>query len=54
MDNRQLDGSDIDDHVATMQRPRALPVTVVHGGHEPSFGRPRLIEICDAYLAHHA
>jgi hypothetical protein len=27
---------------------------VVHGGHEPSFGRDRLVEICDAYLAKRA
>jgi glyoxylase-like metal-dependent hydrolase (beta-lactamase superfamily II) len=27
------------------------PLDVVHGGHEPSFGRGRLIEIVDAYLA---
>jgi glyoxylase-like metal-dependent hydrolase (beta-lactamase superfamily II) len=47
----ELDGSDIDDYVATMRRLRDLPVTVVHGGHESSFGRPRLVEICDAYLA---
>ena len=40
-----------DDYVATMERLRALPVTVVHGGHEPSFGRDRLVEICDAYLS---
>ena len=33
--------------VETMQRLRELPV---HGGHEPSFGRPRLIKIADAYL----
>jgi glyoxylase-like metal-dependent hydrolase (beta-lactamase superfamily II) len=46
----QLDGSSIDDYVATMQRLRELPVTVVHGGHEPSFGRDRLVEICDDYL----
>jgi glyoxylase-like metal-dependent hydrolase (beta-lactamase superfamily II) len=50
----ELDGSDVDDYVATMQRLRALPVSVVHGGHEPSFGRPRLTEICDAYLARYA
>ena len=49
----QLDGSDVDEYVATMERLRALPVTVVHGGHEPSFGRDRLIELCDAYLAAH-
>lgn len=49
----QLDGSDIDAYVATMRRLRDLPVTVVHGGHEPSFGRDRLVEICDTYLALH-
>ena len=47
----ELDGSDIDQYCATMARLRRLPVTVVHGGHEPSFGRQRLVEICDAYLA---
>lgn len=47
----ELDGSDIDSYVTTIERLRGLPVTVVHGGHEPSFGRDRLIEICDAYLA---
>jgi glyoxylase-like metal-dependent hydrolase (beta-lactamase superfamily II) len=49
----ELEGSDIDAYVATMRRVRSLPVTVVHGGHEPSFGRDRLVEICDAYLAAH-
>ncbi len=47
----ELEGSDIDDYVKTMQRLRELRVAVVHGGHEASFGRERLIEICDAYLA---
>lgn len=46
-----LDGSDVDAYVATVRRLRELPVTRVHGGHEGSFGRDRLIEICDAYLA---
>jgi glyoxylase-like metal-dependent hydrolase (beta-lactamase superfamily II) len=49
----QLDGSDIDAYIATMERLRHLPVTVVHGGHEPSFDRQRLIEICDTYLTRH-
>ena len=40
-------------YVATMERLRELPVTVVHGGHETSFGRDRLVEICDAFLARH-
>ena len=47
----ELEGCDIPDYVTTMRRLRELPVTVVHGGHEASFGRRRLIEICDAYLA---
>src|SRR5207253_1848350 len=38
-------------YVATMERLRALPVEVVHGGHEASFGRDRLVKLCDAYLA---
>jgi glyoxylase-like metal-dependent hydrolase (beta-lactamase superfamily II) len=47
----ELDGSDIAHYVTTMRRLRELPVQVVHAGHEPSFGRQRLVEICDAYLA---
>jgi glyoxylase-like metal-dependent hydrolase (beta-lactamase superfamily II) len=50
----ELDGSDIDAYCATMRRLRDLPVNVVHAGHEPSFGRGRLIELCDAYLAERA
>jgi glyoxylase-like metal-dependent hydrolase (beta-lactamase superfamily II) len=46
----ELGTSDIDQYLATMRRLRDLPVEVVHGGHEPSFGRTRLVEICDAYL----
>ncbi len=37
-------------YVATMERLRELPVRVVHGGHEASFGRERLEEICDAFV----
>ena len=48
-----LDGSDIGAYVATMGRLRDLPVRVVHAGHERSFGRERLIELCDTYLARH-
>lgn len=43
--------SDVDDYIATMVRLRSLPARVVHGGHEASFGRERLIELCDAYIA---
>jgi glyoxylase-like metal-dependent hydrolase (beta-lactamase superfamily II) len=47
----ELPGSNIPDYVRTMKRLRQLPVTAVHGGHEGSFGRDRLIEIIDEYLA---
>jgi glyoxylase-like metal-dependent hydrolase (beta-lactamase superfamily II) len=53
-DGPLLDGSrdsDVDAYVRTMERLRELPVEVVHGGHEPSFGRERLVELCDAYIA---
>lgn len=43
--------SNIDDYVGTFERLRALPVRVVHAGHDPSFGRDRLLEITGAYLA---
>lgn len=46
----ELHHSDIADYVRTMRRLRALPVRVVHAGHDPSFGRDRLIELVDAYL----
>lgn len=45
-----LPGCDIPAYIRTMERLRALPVRVVHGGHDPSFGRDRLIEIADAHL----
>lgn len=47
----ELPGSDIPGYVSTMKRLRELPVRVVHAGHDPSFGRERLRELCDAYLA---
>ena len=47
----ELEESNIEDYVKTMERLRDLAVTVVHGGHEASFGRARLVALCDAYLA---
>lgn len=46
-----LPDSDVADYIATMKRLKDLPVDVVHGGHEPSFGRVRMRAIADAYLA---
>ena len=50
----ELDDSDLAAYVATMRRLRDLPVTVVHAGHEASFGRARLVELCDQFLARRA
>ena len=47
----QIPGSDIPQYIETMKRLQELPVEIVHGGHEPSFGRERLIELTGAYLA---
>ncbi|MGH6934259.1 MAG: MBL fold metallo-hydrolase, partial [Dongiaceae bacterium] len=46
----RLSHSNRADYVRTMGRLRGLPARVVHGGHEPSFGRARLIELVDEYL----
>ncbi len=46
----ELPESDIEDYCRTMERLMSLPVTVVHAGHEPSFGRDRLRALCRAYL----
>lgn len=46
----QLEGSNVADYCATMERLIDLPVDIVHGGHDPSFGRDRLQEIARGYL----
>lgn len=46
----ELPESNITDYCATMRRLMTLPVDVVHAGHDPSFGRERLHELCRAYL----
>jgi glyoxylase-like metal-dependent hydrolase (beta-lactamase superfamily II) len=46
----QIPGSDIPAYIHSMERLRDLPVRVVHAGHDPSFGRDRLVELTDAYL----
>jgi glyoxylase-like metal-dependent hydrolase (beta-lactamase superfamily II) len=46
-----LPNSSVRDYIATMKRLRTLPVAVVHGGHEPSFGRERMVTLADAYLS---
>lgn len=46
----ELPDSSIPDYLGTMKRIKQLPVNVVHGGHEPSFGRARMLELVDAYI----
>ena len=47
----ELPESNIDHYCRTMERLIDLPVTVVHPGHDPSFGRTRLRELAGDYLA---
>jgi glyoxylase-like metal-dependent hydrolase (beta-lactamase superfamily II) len=42
--------SDVGDYLATFDRLRSLPVTVVHGGHFPSFGPVRFSQLIDDYV----
>jgi len=45
------DDADISDYLRTMARLRELPVRIVHGGHKRAFGRQRLYQIIDGYVA---
>jgi glyoxylase-like metal-dependent hydrolase (beta-lactamase superfamily II) len=45
------DDANIPDYLRTMARLRDLPVRIVHGGHKRAFGRERMHEIIDAYVA---
>ncbi|MEQ1699936.1 MAG: MBL fold metallo-hydrolase [Ilumatobacteraceae bacterium] len=47
----ELPESNIADYCATMERLLTLPVQVVHAGHDPSFDRARLQQLCREYLA---
>jgi glyoxylase-like metal-dependent hydrolase (beta-lactamase superfamily II) len=47
----ELPESSIPDYVRSMERLRDLPVRVVHGGHDDSFGPDRLRELIDDYTA---
>ena len=46
----ELPESDVADYVRSMERLRDLPVRIVHGGHDDSFARPRLLELIDGYV----
>lgn len=47
----EIPGSDIDAYVTTMERLIDLPVTVVHGGHDPSMTPDRYRHVIADYLA---
>jgi len=44
-------GMSIDAYRQTFDLLKTLPVTVVHGGHDPSFSKTRMLEIFDKYEA---
>jgi glyoxylase-like metal-dependent hydrolase (beta-lactamase superfamily II) len=46
----QLPGSSLSAYIPTLERLLELDVSVVHAGHDPSFGRQRLREIASDYL----
>lgn len=46
----ELPGSSREAYVSTLKRLLELPVSIVHAGHDPSFGRDRLREIAREYL----
>lgn len=43
--------SDVEDYLATLARLRDMRVSVVHGGHFPSFGPTRFRQLIDEYVA---
>lgn len=47
----ELPESNVADYVASLRRLRDLPARVVFGGHDEPFGRERLIEVVEDYLA---
>jgi glyoxylase-like metal-dependent hydrolase (beta-lactamase superfamily II) len=46
----ELPESDIPDYLRSMERLRDVPVRIVHGGHDDSFVRDRLLELIDGYV----
>ena len=50
----ELPESNIPDYVRTMRRLRELDVETIYGGHDPPFGRARLLELVDDYVARRA
>jgi len=49
-DGPLIPAGDLAEYGETLRRLAALEVSVVHAGHDPSFGQGRLREICEDYL----
>ena len=45
-----LHHSNVANNMRTMLRLRELPARIIHAGHEPSFGRERLVALAGTYL----
>jgi len=43
--------ADLTDYEVSLRRLAALPATIIHGGHFPSFGHTRLLQLFDEYMA---
>jgi glyoxylase-like metal-dependent hydrolase (beta-lactamase superfamily II) len=43
--------ADLTDYEASLRRLARLPAAVIHGGHFPSFGRTRLLQLINEYMA---
>jgi glyoxylase-like metal-dependent hydrolase (beta-lactamase superfamily II) len=50
----EMPESSIPDYVASVERLRDVPVRIVHGGHDESFGPDRLHELIELYLERRA
>lgn len=46
----KIEGANLDDYANSLMRINTLPVNVVHGGHDPSFGRERLLKLIQNYF----
>ena len=45
-----MPASTLEVYARSLCRLKNLPVQIVHAGHDPSFGYPRMVEIIDHYL----
>jgi glyoxylase-like metal-dependent hydrolase (beta-lactamase superfamily II) len=46
----KIEGANLEDYEKSLNRIKTLPVSIVHGGHDPSFGRDRLMKLINQYM----